>query len=54
LPDEYKELIDLSTIKPEKKTYVEESLKTKLSDMVFSVQMRDQEGDKVNNRHLSY
>jgi predicted transposase/invertase (TIGR01784 family) len=52
LPDEYKELIDLSTIKPEKETYVEESLKTKLSDMVFSVQMRDQEGDKVNNAFI--
>jgi len=52
LPEEYKALIDLSTIKPEKETYVEESLKAKLSDMVFSVQMRDQEGDKVNNAFI--
>ena len=52
MPDEYKTLIDLSTIKPEKETYVEESLKTKLSDMVFSVQIRDQEGDKVNNAFI--
>ena len=52
LPEEYKALIDLSTIKPEKETYVEESLKTKLSDMVFSVRMRNQEGDKTNNAFI--
>ena len=52
LPDEYKALINLSTIKPEKETYVEESLKTKLSDMVFSVRMRNQEGDKTNNAFI--
>ena len=52
LPSEYKALIDLSTIKPEKETYVEESLKTKLSDMVFSVQMHDTTVDKTNNAFI--
>ena len=52
LPSEYKALIDLSTIKPEKETYVEESLKTKLSDMVFSVQMHDTTIDKTNNAFI--
>ena len=52
LPSEYKALIDLSTIKPEKETYVEESLKTKLSDMVFSVQMYDTTEDKRNNAFI--
>jgi predicted transposase/invertase (TIGR01784 family) len=52
LPYEYKALIDLSTIKPEKETYVEESLKTKLSDMVFSVQMHDKTEDKPNNAFI--
>ena len=51
-PEEYKALIDLSTIKPEKETYVEESLKTKLSDMVFSVQMYDTTEDKRNNAFI--
>lgn len=46
LPDEYKQLIDLTTLKPEKETYVEESLRTKLSDMVFSVQMHNKAEDK--------
>ena len=52
LPEEYKALIDLSTIKPEKETYVEESLKAKLSDMVFSVQMHDKTEDKSNNAFI--
>lgn len=52
LPSEYKALIDLSTIKPKKETYVEESLKTKLSDMVFSVQMLDTTEDKTNNAFI--
>jgi predicted transposase/invertase (TIGR01784 family) len=52
LPEEYKALIDLSTIKPEKETYIEESLKTKLSDMVFSVQMHDKTEDKTNNAFI--
>lgn len=52
LPEEYKALIDLSTIKPEKETYIEASLKTKLSDMVFSVQMHDKTEDKSNNAFI--
>lgn len=52
LPEEYKALIDLSTIKPEKETYVEKSLKTKLSDMVFSVKMHDTTEDKRNNAFI--
>lgn len=52
LPDEYKSLIDLSTINVEKESFVEESLKKKLSDMVFSVQMRDQPKDKSANAFI--
>ena len=52
LPEEYKALIDLSTIKPEKETYIEASLKIKLSDMVFSVQMHDKTEDKSNNAFI--
>jgi predicted transposase/invertase (TIGR01784 family) len=46
LPEEYKQIVDLTTLKPEKETYVEESLRTKLSDMVFSVQMHNKAEDK--------
>ncbi len=42
MPQEYKELIDLATVRPEKETYIEESLKNKLSDMVFSVKIKSQ------------
>jgi len=52
LPDEYKQLIDLTTLKPEKETYVEESLRTKLSDMVFSVQMHNKAEDKKYNAFI--
>jgi hypothetical protein len=52
LPDEYKSLIDLSTLKPEKETFVEESLKNRLSDLVFSVKMNDQSEDKPKNSFI--
>ncbi len=41
LPDYFKELIDLSTIKVEKESYVDESLKKKLSDIVYSFTTND-------------
>ncbi len=52
LPDEYKSLIDLSTLKPEKETFVEESLKTRLSDLVFSVKINEQSEDKPKNAFI--
>ena len=52
LPEEYKQLVDLTTLKPEKETYVEESLRTKLSDMVFSVQMHNKAEDKKYNAFI--
>jgi len=38
LPDDFKELIDLSKIKLEKESYVESNLKKRLSDIVYSVE----------------
>jgi predicted transposase/invertase (TIGR01784 family) len=51
LPEEYKDLLDLTTVCPEKETYIEDSLKSKLSDMVFSVQMKaNEKTDKKEQR----
>jgi predicted transposase/invertase (TIGR01784 family) len=41
LPSDFKELIDLSTIKPEKDSFVEEGLKRKISDLIYSVRFKD-------------
>lgn len=38
LPTEYKDMLDLTTLKVEKETYIEDSLKSRLSDIVYSVQ----------------
>src|ERR1044071_419196 len=46
LPIEFKELIDLSTIKLEKDSFVEEGLKRSISDLVYSIKTKDNE-DKV-------
>lgn len=58
LPDHYKEIIDLSTLKVEKESFVDESLKKRLSDIVYSVKILDSanstvtdtaEGDEFSN-----
>lgn len=41
LPADFKALVDLNTIKPEKDTFVEESLTRQLSDLVYSVKTKD-------------
>lgn len=43
LPESCKELLDLETIKVEKESYVEEYLKQKFSDLVFSIKMKNNE-----------
>lgn len=65
LPQEYKDLLDLTTVNPEKESYIEDSLKSKLSDMVFSVRMKtdridqdteqqDSQSHEVNESALVY
>ena len=41
LPAKYKERLDLTTIKPEKDTFIETNLKSKYSDLVYSVKTKD-------------
>ena len=43
LPAHVKDFVNLETIKPEKESFVEESLKRRLSDVVFSVKTKDNE-----------
>jgi predicted transposase/invertase (TIGR01784 family) len=43
LPADFKALINLSTIKLEKESFVEEPLKRQLSDLVYSVKTKDNE-----------
>ena len=40
LPTEFKEQLDLGSLKVEKESYVEDSLKTRFSDIVYSVQTK--------------
>jgi len=40
LPDDFKELVDLSKITIEKETYVEDHLKRRLSDVVYSIKTK--------------
>jgi predicted transposase/invertase (TIGR01784 family) len=40
-PEEFKNAVDLSTLKVEKESYVEPSLKHRLSDLVYSVKTKD-------------
>jgi len=41
LPKEFKELIDLSKIRIEKESFVEEGLKRRLSDIIYSVKTKE-------------
>ncbi|MDP5020541.1 MAG: Rpn family recombination-promoting nuclease/putative transposase, partial [Rickettsiaceae bacterium] len=43
LPEEFKDFIDINTLKVEKESYVEDSLKRRLSDVVYSVSTKDQD-----------
>lgn len=43
LPREFKEYIDIATLKVEKESHVEESLKRRLSDVVYSVATKDKD-----------
>ena len=43
LPIDIKKKLNLKKIRVEKETYVEDSLKTKLSDMVYAVEMKGEE-----------
>ena len=43
LPIEFKEYIDIATLKVEKESHVEESLKRRLSDVVYSVATKDKD-----------
>ncbi len=43
LPESCKELLDLTTINVEKESFVEEDLKQKFSDVVFSIKMKNKE-----------
>ena len=43
LPREFKEYIDIATLKVEKESHVEESLKRRLSDVVYSVSTKDKD-----------
>lgn len=41
LPESCKSLLDLNTLKVEKESYIEEDLKQKFSDLVFSIKMKN-------------
>ncbi len=43
LPESCKSILDLNTLKVEKESYVEEDLKQKFSDLVFSIKMKNNE-----------
>jgi predicted transposase/invertase (TIGR01784 family) len=43
LPADFKAMLDLSTIKVEKESYVEESLRQQFSDIVYSIQTKDRQ-----------
>ena len=43
LPPDLKEKVNLSTLKPEKESYVEESLKKRMSDIVYSFKLKNNE-----------
>jgi predicted transposase/invertase (TIGR01784 family) len=43
LPREFKDLIDLSKIRIEKESFVEEGLKRRLSDIIYSVKTKENE-----------
>ena len=41
LPDNIKAIVDIDTVKVEKESYVEESLRRQLSDLVYSVKSKN-------------
>ncbi len=43
LPKEFKDLIDLSKVRIEKESFVEEGLKRRLSDIIYSVKTKENE-----------
>ena len=47
LPSKYQELLDLSTLQIEKESFVEDNLKTKYSDIIYSAKTK-------NNNKISY
>jgi len=48
LPAEYRDMLDLTTLKVEKETYVEDSLKARLSDIVYSLQTKPNDVGKTD------
>lgn len=48
LPGEYRDMLDLTTLKVEKETYVDDSLKSRLSDIVYSVQTKPNDVGKTD------
>ena len=48
LPAEYRNMLDLTTLKVEKETYVEDTLKSRLSDIVYSVQTKPNDKGKTD------
>lgn len=48
LPTEFKEFVDLTTLKIEKESYVEDSLKTRFSDIVYSAKTKAENQEKAD------
>lgn len=48
LPAEYRDMLDLTTLKVEKESYIEDSLKSRLSDIVYSVQTKPNDAGKTD------
>ena len=48
LPAEYRDMLDLTTLTVEKETYIEDSLKSRLSDIVYSVQTKPNDAGKTD------
>ncbi len=49
LPAEFRNILDLNTLKIEKESYVEDSLKTKLSDIIYSAKTKPNAGAASEN-----
>ena len=48
LPAQYIDMLDLTTLKVEKESYVEDSLKSRLSDIVYSLQTKPNDAGKTD------
>lgn len=46
LPMEFKDMLNLTTLKVEKESYIEDSLKTRFSDIVYSVKTKPEKGSE--------